>query len=287
VSARIDRIGQLFRAAYHEPRGLVAAGYRDLGGAPPFESGPHAYAYRSLYLGWYCNPHLHKLLLGTETATWAYAFVNQVSWFAEGQKGLTVRGEPTFLLTRRVGDFRGLSMYEGLHNQSSNTGQTFSRTILVSRPGRSPLKSVTRREFLEGYVGGLEAQLAPMIAAIEKSSLAPAKKATLVQERREQIGKLEAPARARLAALAAQESEQPAFLSPASLYQFKDFTPESRGGRALVRLDRTYFDPALPRYAPQFIVVYWRWQRTVPSESFRTEFERRFDPSALAALLDH
>ena len=29
--------------------------------------------------------------------------------------------------------------------------------------------------------------------------------------------------------------------------------------------------------APQFVVVYWRWQRGVPSENFRAEFERRFE----------
>ena len=287
VTVRIDRIGQLFRAAYPEPRGMVAAGYRDLDSPQLIQNGPYAYSYRSLYLGWFCNSHLHRLMLAGETATWAYAFVNHLTWFAEQQKTLQIQGQPTFLLTRRVGDLKGVPAYEGVHNQSSNTGQTFSRAILVTRPGRSPLKPVTRRQFLEGYLASVEAQIAPMISELESSTIDPARKATLVQQRKDQLGKLQATARARLKAMSPQEGEQPAFLTPASVFQFKDFAPEREGGRALVRLDRSYLDASVARYAPQFVVVYWRWQRGVPSENFRAEFERRFDPSALVRLLDH
>jgi len=83
------------------------------------------------------------------------------------------------------------------------------------------------------------------------------------------------------------EAEQPAYLTAPNLLQFKDFTPEAQGGRALVRLDPSYFDETAPRYAPQFVVVYWRWQKGVASENFRTEFERHFDPNAVAVHLGH
>ena len=55
----------------------------------------------------------------------------------------------------------------------------------------------------------------------------------------------------------------------------------------LVRLDRSAVDATVSRVAPQFAVVYWRWQKNVPSENFRAEFERRFDPGALTQLLGH
>ena len=280
VNRRIDRIGELFRAAYPEPRGMEAGGYRDLDGSPVVQNGPYPYAFRSLYLAWYCNSNVHKLLRGGETATWAYAFVNELVWFAEAQKTLRIGGQPTFLLTRRVGTFRGFPSYEGIHNQSSNTGQTFSRAILVTRSGRSPLKPVTRKQFLEGYLASVEAQIEPMITSIEASGLDPARKATAVQQRRDQISKLQAPARQRLSGMSGAEGEQPASLTATNLFQFKEFTPEDKGGRSLVRLDPGYFDSKVPRAAPQFVVVYWRWQKSVPSENFRAEFERRFDPSA-------
>jgi hypothetical protein len=286
VNKRIDRIGEVFRAAYPEPKGMEAGGYRDLDASPMVQNGPYAYSFRSLYRAWYCSPNTHKLLIGGETATWAYAFVNQLNWFAEALKTLKVGGQTAFLLTHNVGTFRGLPSYEGIHNQSSNTGTTFSRTILVGRSGRSPLKPVTRRQFLEAYLAATQAQLDPMLAEIDRSPLDPAKKAAAVEQRKDQISKLQAPARARLSAMSGTEGEQPAYLAPSSIVQFKDFTPEANGGRALVRLDPTYFDPKVPRAAPQFIVVYWRWQKNAPSENFKNEFERRFDPSALNALLD-
>lgn len=287
VSTRIDRIGQVFRAAYPEPRGIEAASYRDLDGPPLVPNGPFAYSYRSMYLPWSCNARTHKMQLGRETATWAYAFVNHLTWFAEPQKTLEVAGQPTFLLTRRVGSLRAFPQYEGIHNQTSNTGQTFSRAVLVTRPNRSPLKAVTRKEFLQAYLAAVEAQAAPLIADIEKSSLDPARKTNAIQQRRDQIAKLQSTASARLARMSPAEADQPAYLTPPNLVQFKDFTPEAQGGRALVRLDRGYLDAGVPKYAPQFVVVYWRWQKGVPSENFRAEFERRFDPAAVAGLLDH
>ena len=287
VAVRIDRIGQVFRAAYPEPRGMEASSYRDLEGPQILQPDPYAYAYRSTYLPWSCNTRNHKLQLGTETATWAYGFVNHLTWFAEPQKELKVAGQPTFLLSKRVGSFRGLPEYEGTNNQSSNTGQSFSRAVLVTRPNRSPLRTVTRKEFLEAYLAAVEARAAPMIASIEASALDAASKADAIKQRRDQVTKIQGTASARLSRMSPGEAEQPAFLTPPNLMQFKDFTPEAQGGRALVRLDRGYLENSVAKYAPQFIVVHWRWQKGVPSENFRTEFERRFDPNALVRLLDH
>jgi len=287
VTTRIDRIGQVIRAAYPEPRGLEVATIRDLDAAPLLQNGPFAYSFRAMFLPWSCNTRIHKMQLARETATWADAFANHLTWFAEPQKTLQISGQPTFLLTRRVGSLRGLFEYEGIHNQSSKTGQTFSRAILVTRPGRSPLKGVTRKEFLEAYLAGVEAQAAPMIAQIERSSLDEGRKTAAIQQRKDQMAKLQATAKGRLGRMSQSEGEQPAYLTAANLLAFQDFTPEVQGGRALVRLDRSYFDDSMPKYAPQFVVVYWRWQKGVASESFRSEFERHFDPSAIAALLGH
>jgi len=287
IDTRIDRIGKLFRAAYPEPRGMDAAGYRDLDSPQLIEKAPYGYSYRSMYLAWSCNPRSHKFQLGGETATWAYAFVNHLTWFVEPQKTLRVLGEPTFLLTRRVGTFRGLPEYEGIHNQSSNTGQTFSRAILVTRPGRSPIKEVTRKQFLEAYLASLDAQGKAMIAEIQRSPIDPGRKDTLIKQRKAQVSKLTETATGRLSRMSPAEAEQPAILTGPNLIQFKDFTPEAQGGRALVRLDRGALDATLPGFIPQFAVVYWRWQKNVPSENFHTEFERRFDADALAQLLGH
>src|SRR5262249_52326995 len=142
-------------------------------------------------------------------------------------------------------------------------------------------RPVTRKEFLQAYLATSEAQVASMIANIEASSIDPAKKKTAIQQRRDQLTKIQTTASARLSRMSPSEADQPSFLTAANLVQFADFTPEAQGGRALVRLDRSYLDASVPKYAPQFVVVYWRWQKGVPSENFRAEFEKRFDPGAL------
>ena len=286
VAARIDKLAQLFRAAYPDPRGMEAAGYRVLGATPEVSPGPYAYDYNSLYKAWYCNTNLHKVLLGAETATWAYAFVNHLGWFAEQPRDFRVEGSPTYLLTKRSGSFKGHPAYEGIHNQSSNTGQTFSRAILVTRGGRSPLKPVTRRQFLEAYLAYSQAQAGPQRAALEKYTQDPTKRAEVLRNFDAQVQKRESAARTRLSSLSPTEASQPAILAQGGVGDFKDFGTEERGGRALMRFDKSYFQPGMPPESPQFVVIYWRWQKSAPSMAFREEFEQRFDAAGVQALLD-
>ena len=286
VAARIDRLAQLFRAAYPEPRGMEALWYRTLSATPLVANGPWAYSLDSLYKAWFCNRNPQQLLLGDETATWAYAFVNHLGWFADSPKDFRVGGQPVLVLTRRSGDFKGLPAYQGIHNQTSNTGQRFSRTILVTRPGRSPFAAVTRKEFLEGYLAWAEARSSTQRSGLEKSALDPARKADALRRFDDWQAKQQAPVRAKLSAMAPGDAAQPAFLGPEGVFGFKDFSTEERGGRALVRVDPGYINRKLAPHVPQFVVVYWQWEKNVPSEAFREEFERRFDPSAVAGLLD-
>ena len=287
VASRIDRLAQIFKAAYPEPRGIEAIWYRSLSATPLVAGGPWAYSLNSLYKAWYCNQHLHQQLLGGETGTWAYAFVNHLAWFADSPRDFEVGGRPVLVLTRRSGDFKGLPAYQGIHNQDSNTGRRFSRTILVTRPGRSPLVPVTRKQFLEGYLAWAEAQSAKFRAGMEKSTLDPARKAETLRRFDDMQAKQEAPARAKLSAMPPGDAAEPAIVGPDGVFGFKDFSTDERGGRALVQVDPAYVDRKLAPQAPQFVVVYWSWEKNVPSEAFHDEFERGLDPSAVAALLDH
>ncbi len=286
VASRIDRLAQLFRAAYPEPRGMEAFWYRTLSAAPLVANGPWAYSLNSLYKAWDCNQHRHQLYLGDETATWAYAFVNHLGWFADSPKDFRVGGQPLLVLTKRSGVFKGVPAYQGIHNQTSNTGQRFSRTILVTRPGRSPFAAVTRKEFLEGYLAWAEARSTTQRSGLEKSGLDPARNADALRRFDDMQAKQQAPMRAKLSTMAPGDAAQPAFLGPEGVFGFKDFSSEERGGRALVRVDPGYLDRNLAPDVPQFVVIYWQWEKNVPSEAFREEFERRFDPSAVAGLLD-
>ena len=286
VSARIDRLAELVRAASPEPRGMEAIWYRTLSAGPLVKAGPDAYGLNALYKAWSCNQNLHQTQLDDETGTWVHVFVNHLGWFTEEQEAFQVDGGPTYLLTPRAGAFKGIPAYAGIHNKSSNTGQTFSRTILVTRPGESPLVPVTRRKFLESFVRFAAAQAAPQRSMIEKAAMDQARKADLLRRIQQGVEKRQAPARARLEALSREDGDQPAILGPGGVQEAKEFATEERGGRALVRLDPRYFAAKVPQHAPQVVIVYWRWQKSVASQAFRDGFEQRFDPSGVAAFLD-
>ncbi|HSP18016.1 MAG TPA: hypothetical protein VLQ79_00765 [Myxococcaceae bacterium] len=286
VSARIDRLAELVRAASPEPRGMEAIWYRKLSAGPPSKAGAEAYGLNALYKAWSCNQNLHQTQLDDETGTWVHVFVNHLGWFAEEQEAFQVDGRPAYLLTPRSGAFKGIPAYAGIHNKSSNTGQTFSRGILVTRPGESPLVPVTRRQLLEGFVRSAAAQAASQRSMIENAAMDPARKADLIRRIQHGVEKRQAPARARLEALSREDGDQPAILGPGGVLDFNEFATEDRGGRALVRLDPRYFAAKVPPHAPQFVIVYWRWQKSVASQALRDEFEQRFDSSGVAALLD-
>ena len=54
----------------------------------------------------------------------------------------------------------------------------------------------------------------------------------------------------------------------------------------LVRRNPDYFDAKLPRYVPQFFVVYWRWYKGKPEENFKNELEAKLDFTALQQMID-
>lgn len=105
------------------------------------------------------------------------------------------------------------------------------------------------------------------------------------------------PAQNLLANSPEQELEQPAILDFDNLLEFKKFSTyeESRGqsvlhsgegGRQLVRLNHDYFDSKLPRYVPQFLIVYWRWDKNKPAENFKNQLEANFNFRALKEMID-
>ena len=281
VAQRVERIARLFRAAYPEPRGTEAVGYWDFRGS----GRPYPYAFNSLYKPWYCNTNLGKLLVGEETFNWAHAFVNHLNWFAALQKDFQVDGRAVYLLTPRSGELKGRPAYAGIGNRTSNTGQTFSRAVLITRPGRSPLQPVTRQAFLQSFLATAEARQQKNLASLQQSSLDPARRAEALRKMQTSFERELAPARETLRTLSTQEGAEPAILGPLGTAGFKEFASEPRG-QALVFLDNSYFDRRLPPAAPQFLVVYWSWENNPPSHGFRAEFERNVDLDALAALLD-
>ena len=83
-----------------------------------------------------------------------------------------------------------------------------------------------------------------------------------------------------------QELEQPAILDAIDMYSFRGFSTDAKGGHQLVRLNPDYFNNKLPAYIPQFLVVYWRWDKGKAEENFKNQLEANFNFTALQEMID-
>src|SRR5450759_3299397 len=112
---RIDKIADMFQQAYPQPTAIEAEWYRSIRGDAIVKNGPVPYQFNSLYLDWYCNPNLHKLMLAGETGTWSFVYINSFGWFMSDQydkAGLSIEGADAWLLPQKIGEWKGLPLYK-------------------------------------------------------------------------------------------------------------------------------------------------------------------------------
>lgn len=326
VNSRIDKMQKLLQAAYPDPKGIEAGWYRSISGDALVKGGPVPYELTALFLVYFCNTNINKIEPEDETDTWFYVWANQLNWFAEYVKYYVIQNQPVYLLTPKVGEFNGYPLYKGIHNTSSNTGIKYSRTLIITRNGQSPYVPVTKKQFLKAFLNRNEKRFPKTLAALERNIIvktdeqeeANKKKqlekierttardriakardyflrtyVTEKQQKEEWIAKIKReyeedmkPAQNLLANSPEEELEQPAILDFTNLLEFKEFSTEEKGGLQLVRLNPDYFDSKLPRYVPQFLIVYWRWYKSKPAENFKNQLEANFNFRALKEMID-
>jgi hypothetical protein len=324
VSSRIDKMEKLLQAAYPEPMGIEAGWYPMIGGGVLVKDGPVPYGLQSLFLAYYCNSN--KIDLGDETGTWFYVWANQFNWFAEYIKNYTIQQQPVYLLTQQLGEFKGYPVYGGVHSSGLPGTRISSNAIMITRRGQSPYLPVTRKQFLDAFLNDSEAGFQKTLSALEKnipvktneeeeaykknqlaiiervttpSKIEKAKDNFLQhyitdkQRKEDDIAKIKRghaveikPAQDFLASSPEQELKQAAMINFTNLLAFKEFSTAEKGGRQLVRVNPDYFDSKLPKYVPQFLIVYWRWDKEKPAENFKKQVEDRFNFYALEAMID-
>ncbi len=323
---RIDKMQKLLQAAYPEPKGVEAAWYRSMGGYNwSVNNNVDSYVLNALFKAYYCNSNVNKMLLGNETGTWFYVWVNKFSWFVQPVDYFTVKQQPVYLLTPKVGEFQGYPLYKGIHNENSNTGIKYSRAIIITREGQSPYIAVTKKQYLQAFMIYNEKKLPEELASLEKNtpvkteeeeeankkrqlekidnSTIPNKAkakdyflrgyVTDKQRKEEWIAKAKKryetvmkPVQDLLANSTEEELQQPAVIKSLDITSFKGFSTEAQGGQQVVRLNPDYFNSKLPKYVPQFLIVYWRWDKGKAEENFKNQLEANFNFIALKEMID-
>ena len=319
---RIDAVSKLFQTAYPDPAGMEAAWYRTMDGSPMINNGPISYQFNSIFLWWYCNQNLHKLMLGTETGTWAYVFVNNFGWFMGDQYDkapIQIKDNTTYMLPKLVGQWKGLSLYE----PRSSTKHNEHRAVLITRNNQLPYKPVSRLQYLQAMKQKLENEKKDQIDILNKLSVRTNEEEEVAKQKGlENIAKNNRPQyveQRKVSYLANyktdkqqkeenlqrtekifddrskliesiekkydnNELQQPAIIEEE--HDFKDFTTQEKGGRMIVVINSAYFNMQLPKYVPQFMILYWRSENNAPSQNFKKQFEENFSVEKLKSMLD-
>ncbi len=323
VRTRLDKIAMLFKEAYPEPKGMQATWWRAINNNSLVDKGPLPYQFESLYKWWYCNQYLHKLMLGDETGTWSFVYVNSFGWFMTHQYDELadkIDGSIAFLLPKKIGEWKGLPLYEPSGSSQKN------KAILITRDGQLPYKPVSRLQFLNAMKQKLEAskkiQLEVDNKMVERTEAEQAiakqkglenalfgatanriedRKATYMKRYRtdrqlkeEKIQQTEnyydglfKPYNNILQNSNENELKEPAIVDGVSWTSlFKGFTSQDNGGRMVVFINNDYFNLKLPRYVPQFIALYWEWDKNSAAQNFKKQLEENFPIDKLRAMID-
>jgi hypothetical protein len=150
----LSDISHIFQSTFPVMNGMEAGWYQSMGD-PIFQGAPVSYCFNSLYLAWYCNTNLHKMMLSDETGTWAYVFVNSPGWLVSEQYdrlAIKVNNVPVYALPARKGTWKGHDLYQPSAHGASG------KCILLTRGNQLPWVPVTQEQYLRSLRARVEEQ---------------------------------------------------------------------------------------------------------------------------------
>lgn len=317
LNKKVDSIATVFRAAYPNLKGTDAFWYSSLDEGNLYNGGPWSYAYRSGFLYYYYNKSYKKIMKTGETGTWAYAFVNRLFWlFDETQMSIEVNGQKraVWIFPHEKGEWNGYTLYEPVtHGQ-------YSSAILITKNGRLPYKPVTQLQYLQALRKSRDKEKQSGNASIDKSiaEIQSTIEKTKNSKQFDQATKdkmianlqsmLDKQVKDRDAALQKQNLfwdkelkiiddylnntdkatlNQQAIVTNWRIFKGSFPTLKDKGACRLVYVDPEYFNSKLPSYAPQFMVIYWRWNNNAPGLYFKQQFETNLRLAPLKAMIQN
>lgn len=275
VEKKVDSIAKMFRQAYPELRGTDGAWYASLDETPVYAGGPWAYAYRAGFKYFYYNTAYKKVMTTGETGTWAYALVNRVAWFFEAQDlSVDVDGMQRVMwkFPHEKGGWKGYTLYEPVaHDKTASA-------VILTKQGRIPWKPVTQLQYLQALRKKHEAE--------KKHALDNALNEDFRKKFRDFWDKELKIIDDYIKNNSEATLNQQAIISNWRIFRGSFPTLDSeKSAYKMVYIDHGYFNDKLPTYAPQLIVLYWRWNNNAPGLYFREQLETNFPVQKLQAMI--
>lgn len=278
VIIRIDKMQKLLQSAYPDPKGIEVYWYRSMGGYYSSQvKSSESYELNALFKAYYCNTNFRKQMLSIEASTSFDVWANKLKWFAQVDENFLIENRPVYLLTKKLGELKGFTLFAGSDNGSANTGVKFSRTILISRAGQLPYTPVTRKQYLVTFLKNKEAWQKKYEEKLRQEDINRSK---AVYQRDIKA------AQDYMNNTSAEELAKPAYVSTTSYAgTFLKFAKENEG-MMMVQENERYFNNKLLSHIPQYLVVYWRWNAEKPALDFADQIEKNFNFKALQEMLD-
>jgi hypothetical protein len=278
VHERIDKMVELFKEAIPDLSATEARWYRGMRGGSYTVNGPVPYSLNSVYYNYYCSENLKKIFLNDETFTWFHIFVNHYNWFCTKLDDWDINNDGkmivVYYLPPKAGQWKGVTLYE------PDTHRGYSRAIVIGHNGKLPWHTLTQKQFLTGLRNDLEAK--------KKKALSFNYQKVEYRNNAEKYWdeKLK-PVNDYLSSHTDEDLKQPAYIDRgAAITDFRGRFGEESTGVKLVAFSSAYWNKDLPRYAPQFMILYWMWDSYPLATPIKKQFEENLDISKLRALID-
>ncbi len=320
VFTRLEKVLPMLKEAIPDLGGFDPVWYRSINSNSLVANGPVPSRFTSYLYEYYCNDNLKKILLAVETAAKVDICFNDSHWFENKIDTWNIDGDgkmiPVYQMPDTLGKWKGSRVYE--LKQSAGTTE---RIVVLGHNREMPWHVLTQKQYLTGYKNHLERKRKEQLdghntyikKARENIANMQTSKALTADQRKSIVEKLEKQLRdfenttlqKQIAATekmyndqvkpvndyvdtaSSETLSQQAVLDVKSNIAFKGyFVRQGNAGIKLITFTSSYFNKALPRYVPQYMVVYWRWSPNPSNLKFAKQFEENFPLEKLQALID-
>jgi hypothetical protein len=267
VLAKAQKVIDLFMQAHPEFKGIQASAKRVIRGDSYLPNGALPFGIDVWYDSYFCvGNETYKVEMRGKViifSNYGYSTVtfnslrNVLESVSAGSPFLTTDGEEIFQFNKQLVEFKGFTTI-----QPTTRDGEIHEAIIITPDNGLPYKSVTREQYLQARIKNYGT-----------SELFAADSARL---------------KAMIANMSPTEKQTPALVRDitASPSRAKLFVTEAEGGRHLVTIDKSFFNPKLPRETIQFITVHWNWNETdKPKAEAIRQFKQNFDFEALKQML--
>jgi hypothetical protein len=207
------------------------------------------------------------------------------------QDEILIDGHPILLMYPVATNWKGHELL--CSGCGPNLPQPSKYYLLIHRPGELPYIPVTRKQYLERAILYFTKFYDNAIEEFDKVATSQLDDEERAKTRKETAKEKEETLRWYNDEFA-KSSRNNLLDSPAVVRSIFEvpynegviFTSESEGGYRLVIENENYMRKDLPKYAPQFLVVSWSWNKNAYGQLFKNAIEDNFPFEKLQAMID-